>query len=69
MEKNINIQKAIFFSFLKKNKPIKEKFVKISYLIMVRRYGLAFKYKNFSKYRYILRCRIALSDISGIAFS
>ena len=41
------------------------------------RYGLSSKYKiispvnveQFSKNQYIIVCRIALSDISGIAFS
>ena len=78
----MNIQQALFFSLLKKTKPIKQKkIINISYLIMVlikmrllifsvlSRYGLACKYKKFPKYQYIIGCRIIFSDFSGIAFS
>ena len=59
MEKKINIQQALFFSFLKKlilKKQTNKKIINISYLIMVlikmrlliflvlKRYGLACKY-------------------------
>ena len=62
MEKNMNIQQALFFSLLKKTKPIKQKkIINISYLIMVlikmrlliflvlSRYGLACKYRIISQ--------------------
>ena len=62
MVKNINIQQTLFFSFLKKTKPIKQKkIIKISCLIMVlikmrlliflvlSRYGLACKYRIISQ--------------------
>ena len=58
----MNIQQALFFSLLKKTKPIKQKkIINISYLIMVlikmrlliflvlSRYGLACKYKKISQ--------------------
>ena len=32
-------------------------------------YGLACKYRMISQYQYIIGCRMAFSDISGIAFS
>ena len=61
-EKNINIQQTLFFSFLKKTKPIKQKkIINISYLMMVQikmrlliflaltRYGLACKYRIISQ--------------------
>ena len=72
MEKNINIQQALFFSFLKKAKPIKQKKKKKMRLLLffiLSRYGLAHKYRIIPKisiYNWI--CRIAFSDISGIAF-
>ena len=53
MEKNINTQQALFFSFLKKTKPIKQKkIIKISYLIMVLiKMGL---YNNLSNIKILL---------------
>ena len=79
MEKNMNIHQALFFSFLKKAKPIEQKkIINISYLIMVQikirllqllvlsRYGLAFTYRiifQISIYNWMQNC------ISGIAFS
>ena len=60
--KNMNIQQALFLSFLKKSKPIKQKeVIKISYLIIkpikirlliflaLRWYGLACKYRIISE--------------------
>ena len=48
MEKNINIQQALFLSFLKKAKPIKQKKKKKMRLLLffiLTRYGLARKYR------------------------
>ena len=72
MVKNINIQQTLFFSFLKKTKPIKQKkIIKISCLIMVlikmrlliflvlSRYGLACKYRIISQisiYNWMQNC-------------
>ena len=62
VEKNMNIQQALFFSFLKKTKPINQKkIINITYLIMVlikmrlliflvlSRYRLACKYRIISQ--------------------
>ena len=72
MEKNMNIHQALFFSFLKKAKPIEQKkIINISYLIMVQikirllqllvlsRYGLAFTYRiifQISIYNWMQNC-------------
>ena len=83
VEKQMNIQKALFFSFLKKTKPIKQKkVINISHLIMLlikmrllmflvlNGNVLACKYRIVSQiWKYIIGCRIASSDISGIALS
>ena len=73
MEKNINIQQALFFSFLRKTEPIKQKnIINISYsimeLIQVDMDRLV-NIEQFPKYQYIIGWRIAFSDISGIALS
>ena len=56
----MNVQQALIFSLLKKTKPIKEKIINISYLIMMlikmrllillvlSRYGLPCKYRIIS---------------------
>ena len=62
MEKNLNIQQALFFSFLKRTKPLKQKkVINVSYLIMalikmkqliflvLSRYGLGCKYRIISQ--------------------
>ena len=62
MEKNLNVQQALFFSLLKKTKPLKQKkVINVSYLIMalikmkqliflvLSRYGLACKYRIISQ--------------------
>ena len=72
MEKNMNIQQALFFSFLKKANPIEQnKIINISYLIMVlikmrllrllvlSRYGLVFIYRIISQisiYNWMQNC-------------
>ena len=74
MEKNINIQQAIFFSFLKKPGLKTKKIVNINYSIIVlikmrlliflifSQYELACKYGIFSKYQYIIGLKTAFSN-------
>ena len=64
MEKNINIQQTLFFSFLKKTKPIKQKkIIKISCLIMVLIKMRLLIFLVLSRYELVCKYRI-ISQIS-----
>ena len=73
MEKNINIQQALFFSHLKKPDVKDNKLININYLAIVRikmrltiflvfsQYGLACKYEIIVQISIIIGCRITFS--------